>query len=144
MRALRRLAPALLLAGLAACGAPEPPRTAGVPAPVPPLGRGDGGFDDSPQPPASEAEIRANPARLKGARASVAATLLGRPDFLRRERPAEIWQYYGSTCVLDLFLYGEGEAKSVAHVELRGRGPARGTDSACLAELFGRGPRPSS
>jgi hypothetical protein len=48
---------------------------------------------------------------------------LGAPDFVRRDGPAQIWQYRAKHCVLDLFLYGEGDASRVEHVELRERTP---------------------
>ncbi len=35
--------------------------------------------------------------------------LLGQPDLVRRESPAEIWQYRGKDCVLDVFLYNEDD-----------------------------------
>jgi len=38
------------------------------------------------------------------------AELLGPPVFRRRDAPAEIWQYQGPTCVLDLFLYQDGDS----------------------------------
>ena len=31
---------------------------------------------------------------------------LGAPEFVRRDGPAQIWQYRAENCVLDLFLYG--------------------------------------
>lgn len=36
-------------------------------------------------------------------------SLLGQPDLVRRESPAEIWQYRGKDCVLDVFLYHEDD-----------------------------------
>lgn len=82
------------------------------------------------------AAIKANPARLKGMSADAVRALIGSPDFLRRERPAEVWQYYGRGCVLDLFLYGENGVGRVAHVDLRARGETREPDPLCLSSLF--------
>lgn len=50
---------------------------------------------------------------------------LGKPTLIRHDGDAEIWQYRGENCVLDLFLYGED--KHVVHVDLRDRGD--GNDS---------------
>lgn len=45
---------------------------------------------------------------------------LGEPALVRRDGDAEVWQYRGENCVLDLFLYGAD--KQVEHVDLRDRG----------------------
>jgi hypothetical protein len=51
-------------------------------------------------------------ASLKTLSTQALVARLGEPDFTRRDPPAEIWQYRGSTCVLDVFLYPEeGEMK---------------------------------
>lgn len=47
--------------------------------------------------------------------------LLGEPDLRRREPPAELWQYRNADCVLDVFLYGEGNRYRVLHSETRNR-----------------------
>ena len=63
-------------------------------------------------------------------------SLIGRPDFIRREGLAEIWQYRANACIFDLFLYGRSTNKKVQHAEVRGDGvdnsPARG----CFAKLL--------
>ena len=46
---------------------------------------------------------------------------LGPPDFTRRDPPAELWQYRGATCVLDLFLYPDAGSMKVSHTQTRGR-----------------------
>jgi hypothetical protein len=60
---------------------------------------------------------------------------LGDPSYRRRDAPAEIWQYYGRSCVLDLFLYDDGGVQRVLHAELRGQATAAGARAACLSEL---------
>lgn len=50
--------------------------------------------------------------------------LLGRPGLVRRESPAEIWQYQTTSCVLDVFLYDEAEGPRVTYVEARSTGAA--------------------
>lgn len=62
-----------------------------------------------------------DPAALLGlARADVAA-LLGPPNILRRDPPAEMWQYQNEACVLHVFLFAaKAEAGyRVRHVEVR-------------------------
>lgn len=71
--------------------------------------------------------------------------LLGKPQFLRDETSAALWQYRAGGCVLNLFLYRTGEALRVRHAEVRSR-PAPGealesriesgpSASACLSKL---------
>lgn len=65
---------------------------------------------------------------------------LGRPALIRRENPAEVWQYRGKGCVLDVFLYAADGSKDspykVVYSEARDR-EARQTDQrTCLNELL--------
>lgn len=73
-----------------------------------------------PTAPPTMADLGADPGRFRGMSAQDLTGLLGEPDFRRREKPAEIWQYYGQGCVLDLFLYDDNAVKRVSHAELRG------------------------
>jgi hypothetical protein len=59
------------------------------------------------------------PARLKGLTAIQVKSVLGSPNFRRRDNPAEIWQYRGSACTLDLFLYDEAGRQTVSHYAVR-------------------------
>jgi hypothetical protein len=45
---------------------------------------------------------------------------LGAPSWVRHEAPAEVWQYQGPSCTLDVYLYADeaGELK-IAHSEAR-------------------------
>ncbi|MBM3545686.1 MAG: hypothetical protein FJX54_01935 [Alphaproteobacteria bacterium] len=47
--------------------------------------------------------------------------LLGRPAFVRRDGPAQIWQYGTQACTLNLFFYREGAVLRVSHYEFRDR-----------------------
>ncbi len=52
---------------------------------------------------------------------------IGSPSLRRREGAAEVWQYQGETCVMDVFLYPSDEAPGlpqVNYVELRRQGVA--------------------
>ena len=77
------------------------------------------------------------PARLKGLTPTQVKAMLGRPGFTRRDAPAEIWQYRGRACTLDLFLYEDDGHQVVAHYAMRGTQPL--DERGCFDELTGRG-----
>ncbi|MCW9002848.1 MAG: hypothetical protein OQJ87_09020, partial [Rhodospirillales bacterium] len=80
---------------------------------------------------------------MLGLTAAEVTTLLGPPKFLRRDAPAEIWQYGAEACVLDLFLYQDPATKGVYRVRyaaVRGDSVVRAHEQACLAILFGKKP----
>ena len=60
---------------------------------------------------------------------------LGDPTLRRRDAPAEIWQYRSALCVLDLFLYREGQATRVTNAELRPRDGREIPAATCLSSL---------
>ncbi len=64
--------------------------------------------------------INDDPAQLMGLDRSELNEALGEPALIRRDGDAEVWQYRGDRCVLDLFLYGA--EKKVEHIDLRNRG----------------------
>jgi hypothetical protein len=77
-------------------------------------------------------------AQLRGLSSLQVTQLLGRPDFLRRDASAEVWQYRTGECVLDLFLYPEGSVQQVAYVEARSRSAAKIASDPCVAALTSR------
>ena len=89
-----------------------------------------------PAPPVSLTDIRA---RIKGMEKNAIARLLGEPGFIRRDDPAEIWQYRGERCILDVFMYKDGNSFTAAHVTLRPRTVERPADEECYADIFARG-----
>lgn len=78
----------------------------------------------------------ADPSRLKGLSPTQVRAVLGKPMFTRRDAPAEIWQYRGRACTIDLFLYDDGGSQTVAHVAVRSQQPVN--ESQCMGELVGR------
>lgn len=67
--------------------------------------------------------------RLDGLRAAELVALLGEPELRRVDPPAELWQYRTARCVLDVYLYADGNGVRVRHAETRERdalGPAAG------------------
>lgn len=135
----------VLLAGLGACVAPPARHDASVPAPAAaePGSDASGLAQRTLPAPREDARGAADPKTLVGLTGGEVSGLLGRPGFVRRDAPAEIWQYRGSDCVLDVFLYTEAGGIKVKHVELRPRQPARPTSPTCFAGLLGR-VRPAS
>jgi hypothetical protein len=73
---------------------------------------------------------------LRGLTASDIIAKLGDPSYRRREAPAEVWQYFGQGCVLDLFLYQDGGTQRVTHVELRSHNLAPAAQAACLSRVL--------
>lgn len=92
----------------------------------------------------SVTDLARGPQRFEGLLGKDVIDLLGDPNFRRHEWPAEVWQYYGPGCILDLFLYANGATQSgatasfdgkVAHAELRGH-PGEPLEAACLSRLI--------
>jgi hypothetical protein len=61
---------------------------------------------------------------------------LGEPNYRRRETPAEVWQYFGPSCVLDLFFYEDKGTQRVTHLELRSRNLSPAAQTSCLTQLL--------
>jgi hypothetical protein len=63
--------------------------------------------------------------------------LFGQPEFVRRDPPAELWQYHTESCVLDLFLY-ENESGNylVDHIEFRETGTSPAEKEDCLRDII--------
>ncbi len=86
----------------------------------------------APPEPAELAAITpgaGRPPELIGLTRADVSRLLGAPTLLRREPPAEVWQYAGAVCVLHVFIYQEQDDSRVAYYEAAQRGgrnlPAR-------------------
>jgi hypothetical protein len=68
-------------------------------------------------------------AEFRNMRRGEVEALVGEPDFRRVEAPGELWQYRSADCVVDLYLYGTGDAMHVIDTDARGRDPKR--EDAC-------------
>ena len=90
-------------------------------------------------PPAAPVSLTDLRARIKGMEKNAIARLLGEPGFIRRDDPAEIWQYRGERCILDVFMYKDGNSFTAAYVALRPRTVERPADEECYADIFARG-----
>ncbi len=73
---------------------------------------------------------------LVGRRAADIRQIFGPPLLIRREPPAEIWQYNSGTCVLDVYLYGEQQPDRVTHAEVRHTDPDTGADDAFATDCL--------
>lgn len=79
--------------------------------------------------PAPDTLLGLNMERLEG--------LFGTPTFVRRDPPAELWQYHSSSCVLDLFLYEESVGSyQVNYVEFRETGLSLHEKENCLRDII--------
>jgi hypothetical protein len=132
---------AVLLGLLASCAGGERQHAAAVAVPIPPA------VALSLPPPSAPVAVSvpivpvAAPAdmalpRLTGRTRADLSRLLGAPDFVRRDPPAEIWQYRSDECVLDLFLYPEAGEFQVVYAETRDRQTMRRAGSGCVAGLL--------
>lgn len=145
---------------VASCAAPQPTPEPGAeaaapqPAPAAPKTAAPQAPDTSPSAPAQVALAKPKPAPAPEPRMTLGDLIglnegqltesLGRPAFKRVDDPAALWQYRGTRCILDLFLYADGPAYRVTHVEVRRRGggqpaeqPLDGTEAdRCFTELL--------
>jgi hypothetical protein len=77
--------------------------------------------------------LAADPARLIGLDPRKLAALLGRPTLVRRDPPAQIWQFHDRYCILDVFLYDRRSGLEVTYVEARQpRSTAAANSRECL------------
>ncbi len=105
----------LALAGLAvlsACGTGSGGSGAGSGAAVPPLGI-------------------SSPQALMGKAPRALSATLGEPALMRKEDPAQVWQYRGRGCVLDFYVY-DGK---VTYIDSRSRNGGSAEPGACLRDV---------
>ena len=62
-------------------------------------------------------------------------SLLGTPSLLRQDPPAQLWQYRGPACVLDVYLYETSAGFVSKHLAARGLKGQTMDPSACLAAI---------
>lgn len=80
----------------------------------------------------------ADPDEMMGLGRKAVQALLGKPGLVRREAPAEVWQYQSGGCVLDVFLYQASADFQVVYLEAR-TGQAIDTAAAtCLGAVLDR------
>jgi hypothetical protein len=58
-------------------------------------------------------------ASILGLDSGAVRKLLGEPGLIRRDTPAEVWQYRTASCVLDVVLYDQASGSRVVYTEAR-------------------------
>ena len=92
--------------------------------------------------PVDLATIR-EPSRLLGLTSGQVQQVLGRPGFQRVDASAEIWQYRGQACILDVYIYEQGSSHVVDYWAVRS--PVRVNDADCFQQLVAqKNPQPGS
>lgn len=86
----------------------------------------------------------AEPPGFAGLPAGKLRIALGAPAFVRKDGKDEIWRYDGAACKAFFFLYPEGGALLVHHVETLPRGKEYAADTLCLNALRASGSPPVS
>jgi hypothetical protein len=62
---------------------------------------------------------------------------LGQPKQVRKDEPAEIWQYSGADCVVDFYLYAaDAGGLAVAYMEARNRAAETTPADRCVKSLM--------
>jgi len=61
--------------------------------------------------------------------------LFGTPGLVRKDDPAQVWQYRNQDCVLDIYLYPDHDRLTVAHAEARAPKVKGDPLPACIAEF---------
>ncbi|MBX7147110.1 MAG: hypothetical protein K1X44_07365 [Alphaproteobacteria bacterium] len=69
--------------------------------------------------PLSLASLSENPQNIIGIDQEKVKNLLGEPFLVKRDPPAEVWQYKNDQCILDLFLYEQSSIYRVLYIETR-------------------------
>jgi hypothetical protein len=75
------------------------------------------------------------PGDLTGIESSALQRLLGTPGLVRKDYPAEVWQYRNPSCVLDIYLYPDHDRLTVAHAEARAPKITGDPLPACITEF---------
>jgi hypothetical protein len=106
-------------AGATAAAAPSARSTA---APSEELAAAPAGFT-----PTADNLMGADPAKLE--------QWLGKPGLVRLDDPAQVWQYRGQGCVVDVYFYPSGTGMAVSHAEARSQKYTGDPMNPCLALL---------
>jgi hypothetical protein len=80
--------------------------------------------------------VNDDPDRLMGLDRDGLAAVLGSPTLIRRESPAEIWQYVTSSCVFEVVLYERDQRYAVSYLEARDGTALRQEPRPCLNQLL--------
>jgi len=84
---------------------------------------------------AAAGSITTPPGDLTGMEAPALQHLFGTPGLVRKDDPAQVWQYRNQDCVLDIYLYPDHDRLTVAHAEARAPKVKGDPLPACIAEF---------
>ncbi len=93
-------------------------------------------LEQGEKPPPRKFVVENDPRRFIGAKPDFLLEELGQPSSLRKESPAEVWQYRSEQCVLDIFLYEEADGPSVVYLEARDLYAEPAEAAPCLSRLL--------
>jgi hypothetical protein len=81
--------------------------------------------------------LTGDPAAFIGLGDADLSRALGEPKQIRKDEPAEIWQYSGADCVVDFYLYqSESGHLSVAYLEARNQAAETTPADRCVRSLL--------
>ncbi|HEX6120994.1 MAG TPA: hypothetical protein VFZ03_16220 [Dongiaceae bacterium] len=80
--------------------------------------------------------LTGDPASFIGIGGNELSRALGEPKQVRKDEPAEIWQYSGADCVVDFYLYRSAGGLSVAYLEARDQTAAAAPTDRCVKSLL--------
>jgi hypothetical protein len=81
--------------------------------------------------------LSGDPAAFIGLGDADLSRALGEPRQVRKDEPAEIWQYSGADCVVDFYLYqGDSGHLSVAYLEARNQAAETTPADRCVRSLL--------
>jgi hypothetical protein len=114
------------LSSLPSPSAPSP----SAPGPSAPLSSANGTAESGAAPEAGD---------LLGLDETALKHWFGAPSFIRRDYPAEVWQYRAKACVLELYLYPADDHMAVTHAEALSGGASSGAAQSTGATDAGLG-----
>lgn len=126
---------------LAACAAPPRPATLAA-KPVVPREQvpPNAAKPPLPGPDKAAAAPAARSADIIGLGTDAVEKLLGEPEMVRQDAPAEVWQYRSEACVVDLYLYPAQASYRVVYIEARDPSAASVAADNCFKSLAPRRP----
>jgi len=81
--------------------------------------------------------LSSDPSSFIGLGDAALSRALGQPKFVRKDDPAEIWQYSGADCVVDFYLYaGDEGGLAVAYLEARNQAAEATPADRCVKSLM--------
>jgi hypothetical protein len=75
-------------------------------------------------------------ASILGLDSGAVRKLLGEPGLIRRDTPAEVWQYRTASCVLDVVLYDQASGPRVVYTEARTPAAEPTQAGPCLSDVL--------